>query len=490
MTCFDVVSGVCALPTPSPQKNSPFPPSALASSSSSSSSTSPTKRVTFDPALPPISPHTTPKKQFQASLLFPAPSPSSSSLPPALHSLFLLHTALSVTLSLHLATKPPNPPPRTQENKAKNPLGFEAEDVEFKAVANYEGQSGLRELVENGAGRRFPIEDLRRLFWLYEWDGNALPPSTTTSRTLTPGRVVPPTATTTKPTAPSLLSLTLTPTRTLSKSTGKETHTYAFNLTVPHSPHLGGVVGAVGRWSAKQGERSTEVRRRLDRWVSLCQADEAKFGDGGSAADLPTAKMVKSLPMKVLTPLPGAATGPGGGMVSAGRSATSVSLANAPPSTMRRNLLAANPPTSTLSPSPKRILSFGADQTPAAPNTPPATPTKGAAAGGATTPLSSSSVAAKRQSMRERMLAKEAASSSSGNHGAFLQTPLGLGLGLGDAFIDASVQRGRQAASRKLLDRDELKRRSILSRLGNVAEGVFLSVLGLLYPVSSGDIAG
>ena len=441
------------MPTPSPQRNSPFPRSALASSSSATSSS--TKKVTFETSLPPISPHTTPKKQFAANLLFPTRSPSSSSLPDPLHDLFRLHTALSTTLTVHLATKPPHAPERTADNKRRNPHGYEAEEVVFEGVANYEGQSGLRELVENGAGLKFPLDQLRRLAWLYDWDGKTLPPSTNTSRTLTPGRVG--TSSPSKPsTTTSLMSLSLSPTRTLSKASREPMQTYAFNLTIPHSPLVGGVVGALGKWSAQQGERSVEVLRRLECWASLCR-DEQHASAHEEADQLLFAKVRRTIPMKALPPLAGARGALDGAILLGPASARTVSLANAPSSTLRRNVLSSAPGLG--SPSPSRVLSFGGPAAGEAPATPPATPTKG------------SSVAAKRQSMRERMLAKEAASSSSSNNGTFLQTPVGLG----DAFIDASAQTGRNASTRRLISSPaELRRKSILSRLANVAEGVFL----------------
>ncbi|KAL7415740.1 hypothetical protein BDY24DRAFT_413308 [Mrakia frigida] len=444
-----------ALPTPSPQKNSPFPPSAL--SSSVFPSTSAHKRVTFDPSLPPLPPHTptTPNSKFPSSstsnFLYP-PSTSSSpsaSLPPALHSLFLLHTSLSVTLSLHLATHPPVLPPRTSFQKLQDPFGYDEEEIVLEKVANFEGASGIREVVENGAGRKFALEDLRRLTWLYEWDGQDLPTSTSRSlSTLTPGpssSASPSKPSSSSTTLPSLLSLSLAPTRTLSKQTRQPTNTYAFNLAVKHSAHMGGVIGAIGRWSSKQDERTKEVRRRLDRWVELCREEELEFGDEG---DLPSAKVVKNLPMKVLQPLPGASAGLGMG----GRSAA-VSLGNPPASTMRKSLLPGANLNSSLSPG--RVLFPGPSTSTGTP--PPTTPTKGASS-------SSLSVTARRQALHDRIAAKASSSSS----GGFLSTPAGLG----DAFIDASVQKGR--AGRKLMDRDELKRRSILSRLGGVAEAVFM----------------
>jgi len=215
---------------------------------------------------------------------------------------------------------------------------------------------------------------------------------------------------------------------------------------------MGGVIGAIGRWSSKQDERTKELRRRLDRWVELCREEELEFGDEG---DLPSAKVVKNIPMKVLEPLPGAAAGLGMG----GRSAA-VSLGNPPASTMRKSLLPGtnlNSPSSS-SLSPGRILFPGPPSGSTGTPSSSSTPTKAASSS------SSLSVTARRQALHARIAAKASSSSS----GGFLSTPAGLG----DAFIDASVQKGRMG--RKLMDRDELKRRSILSRLGSVAEAVFM----------------
>ena len=506
-----------ALPTPSPQSGSPFPPEAARSPSRKR------PRVTFQPGsaggggsggrgevpgspspparffgrgsgktaasplgLPPRRPGS--PVSSDDSSLSPSTTTLADDLPPPLPKhlshLLAFHRAFSLSLAHTLAAHPPVLPPPTTRELARDPRGLNEQIVLLKGVANWEGTKGIREVVERGAGRKCTGGDLKRLLWLYEWDGQALPVVAPAAAAV--AAPVTPTAVSDSPTDPfflppppppagspaevdasrSLLSLSLSPTRTLAKGTRTQTHSYAFNLRLPVSGFAGGVVGSIGRWSADQQKREAAVRRRLERWAEL---------GGGSV-----------LPMKVLQPLPGA-TIPAG--------ATSGSAILGPPSSpssttpvvvgggcgSNRRVVGGSatalptPPQSSHSQSVRRLLfpsptsSSTASSDPAvgpsSSATPPSTPTKAA-------PLSAASD--RRQSLRDRIAAKEAASA-----------PLG-GLFAAAGIRPASVagDKGKASSEGRMLSREELKRRSTLSRLAGVAEAVFMcaSQLGL-YPL-------
>lgn len=409
------------------------------------------------PSVESLSPSTPPPSSAgpsKSSLIYPPVSPGPSphkTLPPALQSLLLLHRSLSVTLSLHLATHPPVLPPPTVAQRKRDPNGLLEEEVVLEKVANYEGISGIRETVENGAGRNFALEDLKRLAWLYEWDGEALPtsafslgPALLSSSSRIADKASP---------SSSLMNLTITPTRTLARISRAETQTYCFNLALTLSAITGGVTGAVGRWSSRAEERDLEFRRRLDRWVELCQIQESEVGDEG---DVPLWK-VRLTPMKRLEPLPGSMMATAAGL--APKSPSSLRPAPAQIS-IRKDSTTMSSPARILFPPAFASASASSLTSSSATSSPPTTPVG--------TVKEALSVSARRQALRDRIAAKSAAASSTN----FLSNPTET---RSDAqvFLEDSARVGR-AGKALLLDRDELKRRSILSRLSGVAEAVFM----------------
>ena len=480
-----------ALPTPSPQTGSPFPPGAARSPSRKR------PRVTFSGPMP-ASP--SPPARFSRSLLTGSSTSSSplglgsqrpgsptslssddaldekhdvsdlpAPLPTGLSHLLAFHRALSLSLAHTLAAHPPVLPPPSARELARDPRGLTESTVLLRGVANWEGTKGIREVIERGAGRKCTGGDLKRLLWLYEWNGQALPEMDGKQAVVVSAGPLTPTPSSDSPTDPfflppvpqagtpaetdaarSLLSLSLSPTRTLAKGTRAQTYSYAFNLLLPISGFAGGVVGSIGRWSADQQKREAALRRRLERWAEL----------GGG----PT------LPMKVLQPLPGASTASGAtsgaailGLPSSPGSTTPVvvgRLAGAttaalptPPqsghSQSVRRLLFPSPSASSSTPASGSGTLAGAPSSSS--STPPSSPTKAPPASD------------RRQSLRDRIAAKEAA-----------QAPLG---GL---FAAAGIRPGGGAANKgkapelRVLSREELKRRSTLSRLAGVAEAVFM----------------
>jgi hypothetical protein len=321
----------------------------------------------------------------------------------------------------------------------------------LKGVANYDGFNGVKETVENGAGRKFSLEDLRRLAWLYEWDGEALP--TPKSKKIAAVAALdnddPFLASSPPPSPLSLMDITLTPARTLSRGTRAPTYTYTFNLSITHTPSLGGLHGSLGRWSSLASSRRDELTRRLHRWVDLCREEEAKHGDEG---DVPSVRgRVRQVPMKVLEPLPGAmgaSTGALGELMSSntGREKVPVSL-GAPPAGTASPARILFPSTPSSSSKPTSLLA-----------TPPQTPTK-------TSVHPPNSLAARRQAMADRIAAKSG--------GPSLSSPAPSS-SLGAGFQPKSAVKRRDKGGRRIYSQEELSRRSTLSRAIGFAESIYM----------------
>lgn len=405
-------------------------------------------------------------------------------LPPAEHSLFLLHNALSVTLALHLATHPPVLGPRSSNSLAKDPLGCIEEQIVLKAVANYDGIDGLKETVENGAGRKFSVEDLRRLLWLYEWDGKDTW-TASSKRTIVDmdgssqddpfvdDHPAPSTSVNSSALASNLLNIGLRPARTLSRSTRSPTHTYTFDLAVSYTPALGGILGAISRWSSKTEDRRAEVNRRLHRWVELCQKEDTSSQDVPEGESSASRNRVRKVPMKVLEDLPVLANTPSRrGSISQKPPSSTLSHSSTAPSTpstparyqsipstpLRQVLFPPSSPSTSLLSTPLKSLSL----------VPPSTPTR---TPGSTTP------AARRQAMADRIAAK----SGGGSVPSFAVASSPASGILGAAGFQV-VKRGGNLAStpkkgsdgQRIYTADELKRRSTLSRSIGFAESIYM----------------
>ncbi|CED84131.1 hypothetical protein [Phaffia rhodozyma] len=425
-----------ALPTPPSNKHTPSSTPSLSITPSSPCSPVSTprakKRVAFSSStLPPSPASTTSCSSSPVSCLSspsvsfrkddPSLSPSSStcrasSLPSSLHSLLLLHRSLSLTLSLHLAQHPPVLPPRSVEKRRRDPFGLEEEAILFKGIANFEGFSGIRETVENGAQRKFALEDLRRLVWLWEWDGRG-PPFKSSEHSDSDGPM--------EAARSSLCDLSITPARTLSKQTRTITYTYGFNLLINHSSSTGGVIGAIGRWSAQQNEREAEFKNRLERFANLCENEGREVRPVPKAwlESLPKARIGAGIQREDASPCDG--------------SALSASTSSAATSSPRKLLFPSKPISSA----------------PTSPCVEPTTPT---------------SAAARRQALRDRIAAKSQSVSLANASSAALFASAGITSLLPTSAIK-SVQVGGKG-----VDMEGLKRRSMLSRLGNVAEAAFM----------------
>jgi hypothetical protein len=153
---------------------------------------------------------------------------------------------------------------------------------------------GVKESVERISGRNFGMGELRRLRWIWDWDGNVdgVPEEfrkggdgkgKSKQRTEDNDPFSAPSSSETNIKTSS--SYLLTPTRTIDPRSSRRTHTYGIGITLVLTPPevlsagntlLGsrGVgsaagMGAVGRWSAGGERRAKEVEEKLSKWVEM-----------------------------------------------------------------------------------------------------------------------------------------------------------------------------------------------------------------------------
>lgn len=202
-------------------------------------------------------------------------------MPEHLHTLLSLHHAFNLALSLHIATKPPVLPPHPPSTVR----------LQLPCLTNY---LAIRETVERTARKRFGPQDLARLAWLWQWDGETLPGDSgpdpaKEDEDENPFLVKSPSA----PTAGvrddgslSAMSYLITSTKTLDGS-GKRVATYGVGIELDLKPGetrqmlhngaegglgnkgQGGGMGAVGRWNNYGEARMERIREKLDKWVEL-----------------------------------------------------------------------------------------------------------------------------------------------------------------------------------------------------------------------------
>ncbi|OCF77806.1 hypothetical protein I204_01807 [Kwoniella mangroviensis CBS 8886] len=217
-------------------------------------------------------------------------SASTDNLPPHLQTLLNLHHSFNLALSLFIATHPPVLPPHPPS----------ATSVLLPNLTNF---LSIRETVERTSGRRFGLQELGRLAWVWTWDGKSLldekaiseknkramideddddnpflvhntPKAKTTAADVGAGHV-------------SGLSYLITPTRTLDPQTGRRVYTHGLGIDlelrkgetrqVLHGGAEGGIgnkgqgggMGAVGRWNTNGDVRHEVFRERLEKWVEL-----------------------------------------------------------------------------------------------------------------------------------------------------------------------------------------------------------------------------
>ncbi|KAL1413194.1 hypothetical protein Q8F55_000945 [Vanrija albida] len=347
-------------------------------------------------------------------------------IPPHLQALLSLHHGFNVALSLHIATHPPILPPHSSTTT----------QLQLLNLTNY---AAIKDTVERTSGRRFGTQELARLAWLWAWDGESLPAESSSKMSDNPFIDAAPV------TQVAGLSYLITPTRTIDPQTGRRIQSHGIGIELELQPGetrqllmngaegglgnkgQGGGVRVIGRWNAGGELREEAVRKRLERWVELHGGYTPTEEQNDQLATPTTRDSGRStIPPIPLLPLPKLAPA-----VSAGNL---FNLASSAPDSA---------PGLTTLPRSTAGLSDPFEMKPA--------PKKPAAKG---------SLDERRQAMLERIKAR-----SSNNKGPTLAAAIKSG---------AAVIHHRTPAEKQ----EELKRRSTLSRLEGVAEGVWMMFSG------------
>ncbi|EGO01803.1 hypothetical protein SERLA73DRAFT_48588 [Serpula lacrymans var. lacrymans S7.3] len=197
------------------------------------------KRLRLAPPTPPASAH-----KSSSSLL---------SLPTHLLRLNSLQIALQHALSHALATAAVSPSSDT---------GIVRNILNHVSLTTYSGFT-----------TKFEVDDLKRLCWLWEWDGRALPESKAEAHDRddeNPFLDTPPSPPPKDWTRGSM-GFIISPTSHFSKSVAKRVPVYGVGVEVEMDidKNMTGGMAAVARWTADGGRRRKEFSGKLRRWIEL-----------------------------------------------------------------------------------------------------------------------------------------------------------------------------------------------------------------------------
>jgi hypothetical protein len=125
-----------------------------------------------------------------------------------------------------------------------------------------------------GLTTKFELDDLKRLCWVWEWDGKSLLETKGSSNAddeENPFLETKP-KTTPKDWTRGSMGLILSPTSHYSKAAGKRVPAYGIGIEVEMDidKDMGGGMAAVARWTAASEARGKQFRSKLDRWVEVC----------------------------------------------------------------------------------------------------------------------------------------------------------------------------------------------------------------------------
>lgn len=195
-----------------------------------------------------------------------------ATLPAHLLRLQSIHTALQNALSHALATCAVSPSSDT---------GVVLNVLNHFSLTTYAGLTS-----------RFDVEDLQRLCWLWEWDGNKLEkqkPKTPSDDEENPFLESPRPKSTSKDWSRGAMGFVVTATSHYSKKAGKRVPAYGVGIEVEMDIDKGmaGGMAAVARWTASGEARRKQVQVKLEKWVELH----------------PAASPVPELPLADLPPL-------------------------------------------------------------------------------------------------------------------------------------------------------------------------------------------
>ncbi|KZO92142.1 hypothetical protein CALVIDRAFT_601660 [Calocera viscosa TUFC12733] len=374
----------------------------------------------------PPSPRATPVKSVTLSSPGARKQPRASlPLPPTLSHLLQLHSALESLLALKLGSSPlaPSPHPTRPDTLTIINICTCAE-------------------LERAAGRRCAPVEVARLCWIYEAGIPPVPPETRPETPVNGEQDDNPFLTPTKPRRSEIewlrggSGVTVSPMRVLDKEVGKRKTMYAFGVEVEVSDG-GGRTGmdVASRWLSGRQSRVRLIEKRIRDWWKR-----------NTVSPLPP------FPSSLLPPLIQPANLP------------------TPSSTRTRSLVSTPSKTRAIAfntPSTGRTRSsllsddnlMGPPETPTKVRTWTSLPVTPAKSDGRITPTSGS-VKDRKSALLERLAAKAG-------------TPRG-----------SVLLRDEHADYERVVTPDELKRRSALSRLGDVAEGIYM-----LFSSIGGDLA-
>ncbi|KIJ70231.1 hypothetical protein HYDPIDRAFT_77354 [Hydnomerulius pinastri MD-312] len=194
-----------------------------------------------------IAPPTPPKSAQKSTKL------TSFALPPHLSRLNTIQTALQHALSHALATCAVSPSSDT---------GIVRNVLNHMSIVTYAGLT-----------TKFDTDALRRLCWIWEWDGRAVPDVKGKARAAEDENpfLDSPVATPPKEWTRGSMGLVISPTTHYSKSAGKRVPVYGLGIEVEMDidKGMGGGMAAVARWTADADKRRAEFRSKLESWVKL-----------------------------------------------------------------------------------------------------------------------------------------------------------------------------------------------------------------------------
>ena len=122
----------------------------------------------------------------------------------------------------------------------------------------------------SGLTTKFDINDLSRLCWMWEWDGESLPenkPSTTNDDPFLDDNPPPPPKDWTR----GSMGLVISPCTHFLKTVGKRVHAYGIGVEVEMDIDKGidSGMAAVARWTADSEKRRAECLGKLERWAEV-----------------------------------------------------------------------------------------------------------------------------------------------------------------------------------------------------------------------------
>ena len=121
----------------------------------------------------------------------------------------------------------------------------------------------------SGLTTKFDIDDLSRLCWLWEWDGEGLPENKTSTAEDDPFSNKPPPPS--KDWTRGSMGLVISPCTHFLKTLGKRVPAYGIGVEVEMDIDKGmdGGMAAVARWTADSEKRRAECLKKLERWAEV-----------------------------------------------------------------------------------------------------------------------------------------------------------------------------------------------------------------------------